>query len=82
MKRFAAVAIEWTDTTYEHEGWTPLDDYDTEKLPNDGRITTIGYVVHADKKSVHVCQSIDAAHTTAMAFICIPRGCISRIRTL
>jgi hypothetical protein len=73
-KRYRMVLVKWQDAVGESEYWQ-----DEKRLnTSTGKILTIGFLVHKDKESVVLAQSIDLAGSFGGIHI-IPRGMVDEI---
>jgi hypothetical protein len=72
-KKLQLVRLTWVDSTARRAGWHDYEiDVDKEKLPE---ISTVGYLLHEDKKQVMVSHSVSKDDMAWDSFT-IPAGCI------
>jgi hypothetical protein len=75
-----AVAVVWADIWDHPDTWIdfPLKDEDVEPI----WMTTLGYLVHANKKVFVVAGTVDLVNNQMSQVCIIPRGCIKTITVL
>ena len=75
MTKVNLLRIEWEDSTARHIGWhDPYPNGNGEYEPT--KITTVGWVVEEDEKSLSISHTISTDGMAYDSFV-IPKGCIT-----
>ena len=72
------VLVEWHDACQPRAAWEDLEGITSEP----SYISSVGWIVHEDKKVISLAASIDKELTVVMGITAIPQSAIKRIRCL